>query len=131
MNKIIPDLIPVGFTKQLDWNRERPNFTMLDLMMRYNLKVRTSKGGTGKGSRTASCRDCSEQGRLKGNPETSTYFVDKNPMAEEWAKRLNQPYEYDVKQMEFMCFIHYMTFLFKDANETLELVHDYFTNGDP
>jgi len=127
--RIFPDLIPVGFTKELD--REKPRFTMLDLMERYGIKTRKVKGGTGKGSRTPSCRDCNKHGRLKGNPETSTYFVDKNPMAESWAKLTHQEYKWDAEQMEFMCFIHYMTFIFSDASETLELVHDYFTNGDP
>jgi len=109
------------------------------LLERYGIKTRTSNGlGYGEGSRTPSCRQCFEE-RNEHKPfrdvqPSTTFFIDINPMHEIWAKILHQPFKNSAEDINFFCGVHYLSFVLRPCNETngtLEMIHDFLTNGDP
>jgi len=108
---------------------------LIQLLERYGIKPAVSKYSTTRytGEKySISCRDCNEFGKpcTGKQPTLDQYFVDMNPMHEAWAKILNQPFEYSAENMGFYCFIHYMSFVLRNCDETLQMIHDYMSQGE-
>ena len=107
---------------------------MIELLERYGIKTRSTSGlGYGEGSRTPSCHNCFEEGHKPFRDVTiKTFFVDMNPMHKIWSKLLNQPFKDSAENVNFFCGVHYLSFVLRHCNDTLEMVHQYMNpSGEP
>lgn len=107
---------------------------MFQLLERYEIKTRTSgQVGYGKGSRQIYCHDCKDLGKKPYRDlGIKTYFINMNPMHKIWSELLHQPFEDSAENVNFFCGVHYLSFVLRPCNDTLEMIHQFMNpSGEP